>query len=302
MSNPRAHTEGNGDGTDEGAAPSPVGGVSARTGRRRTPWPLAVVAVLFVVVPFLTWYWTWFGRGLSDEEIERYLREGNPRRTQHALSQIAERFEKNETGSARWHDDVLALAGNPSPDVRMTAAWVMGLEHKSEEFRARLAGLLADPEPIVRRNAALALVRFGDPRCRPELLAMLRPFSVAAPAEGKALTALTAGSHVKRDSLLVRYAKAPEGVGEVRSPLAGRIETVLIKDGESWPAGAELFRIAPDPEQLEDALLGLAYLGGAEDLPEVERYARGVEGVPEGMKAKAARTAEAIRRRNNEGR
>ena len=91
-------------------------------GRRRTPWPLAVVAVLFVVVPFLTWYWTWFGRSLSDEEIEKYLSEGKPRHTQHALSQIAERIEKGGADAGRWNAKVVGLASNPSPDVRMTAA------------------------------------------------------------------------------------------------------------------------------------------------------------------------------------
>src|ERR1044072_6736830 len=125
-------------------------------GRRRTPRPLAVVAILFVVVPFLTWYWTWFGRSLSDEEIEKYLGEGKPRHAQHALSQIAERIEKGDADAARWNAKVTGLASNPSPDVRMTAAWVMGVEHKSEEFRESLARLLEDPEPVLRRNAALA--------------------------------------------------------------------------------------------------------------------------------------------------
>src|SRR5829696_10128318 len=91
-------------------------------GRRRTPWPLAVVAVLFVVVPFLTWYWTWFGRSLSDAELEKYLSEGKPRHAQHALSQIAERVERKEAGAGRWNGQVAALAASPSPDVRMTAA------------------------------------------------------------------------------------------------------------------------------------------------------------------------------------
>src|ERR1044072_6702419 len=85
-------------------------------GRRLTPWPLAVVAVLFVVVPFLTWYWTWFGRSLSDEEIEKYLVEGKPRHAQHALSQIAERIEKGDADAARWNAKVTGLASNPSPD------------------------------------------------------------------------------------------------------------------------------------------------------------------------------------------
>ena len=302
MSSRPPQTEGNGDRPANVAAPQREGGAARASGLRRTPWPLAVVAALFVVVPFLTWYWTWFGRTLSDEEIERYLREGKPRQAQHALSQVAERMERRDPGATRWNAQVAALAESPSPDLRMTAAWVMGIEHSSEEFHSALLRLLEDPEPIVRRNAALALVRFGDQRSRPELLAMLRPYSVAAPAEGTALTALTEGSHVKRDALLVRYKIKPDAVGEIRSPLPGRIEKAFVKDGESWRAGAELFRIAPDPEQVEDALLGLAYMGTAEDLPEVERYARVVEGMPEDLKVKAARTADAIRRRVSEGR
>jgi biotin carboxyl carrier protein len=238
---------------------------------------------------------------LSDEEIERYLREGNPRHTQHALSQVAEKIEKREAGAGRWNAQVAALAASPSPDVRMTAAWVMGLEHRSEEFRASLAQLVEDPEPIVRRNAALALVRFGDPRCRPELLAMLRPMTINAPTEGRAQTALTAGTPVKRESLLVRYDFKPNIVSEVRSPVPGRVEKAFVKEGDVWGVGDELFVIAPDAEQVGDALLGLAYFGTAEDLPEVERYARGVEWMPDDMKAKAARTAEAIRRRVSGG-
>ena len=292
MADTRQHTQTNGGSPAAPAAPA---------GRRKTPWPLAVVAVLFVVVPFLTWYWTWFGRSLSNEEIERYLRESNVRHTQHALSQVAEKIEKREADAGRWNAQVVGLASNPSPDVRMTAAWVMGLEHKSDEFHAALLKLLEDPEPIVRRNAALALVRFGDPRSRGELQAMLRPITIRSQTEGTAQTALTAGTPIKRESLLVRYNIKPNLVEEVRSPVPGMVEKAFIKEGDAWRGGAELFVISPDAEQVEDALLGLAYFGTAEDLPEVERYTRGVEGMPEDMKAKAARTAEAIRRRLSGG-
>ena len=270
------------------------GGVA---GRRRTPWPLAVVAVLFVVVPFLTWYWTWFGRSLSDEEIGKYLSEGKPRHAQHALSQIAERVERGEADAYRWNSQVAALAASPSPDVRMTAAWVMGVEHKSEEFHAALVKLVEDPEPIVRRNAALALVRFGDPRCRPELLAMLRPYAVRASEPGTALTALTAGSGVKRESLLLRF-KTPTGeTGEVRAPLPGTVERASVKDGDVFDAGAELFLLAPDQPQVSDALTGLFYLGRPEDLADVERYAQGVEGMPSYVRIEAAKTAEMLKHR-----
>ena len=294
MSDAPPNTEGNGGG--------PAGFDAPAARRRRTPWPLAVVAVLFVVVPFLTWYWTWFGRSLSDEEIEKYLGEGKPRHAQHALSQVAERIERGDAGAGRWNERVLGLASSPSPDVRMTAAWVMGVEHKSEAFRESLARLLEDPEPIVRRNAALALVRFGDGRSRPELLAMLRPYAVSAADWGTALTALTAGSRVKRDSLLLSFKNPTGEAGEVRSPLPGTVERASVKDGDRFEAGAELFVLAPDAEQASDALTGLLYFGGEGELPDVERYARGVEGMPQDVKTKAALTAEAIRRRLSQNR
>ncbi|HEX8338678.1 MAG TPA: hypothetical protein VF621_18305, partial [Pyrinomonadaceae bacterium] len=155
-------------------------------------------------------------------------------------------------------------------------------------------------EPVVRRNAALALVRFGDPRCRPELLRMLRPHAVVAPSEGTAQTALTSGSRVKRDSLLVKYTNGPDAAGEIRSPLPGVIERALVKEGDRWGAGAELFRIAPDPEQARDALIGLAYFGAAEDAAEVERFAAVSESNE--IKRQAALTAEAIKRRASQSR
>ncbi|HKG13309.1 MAG TPA: HEAT repeat domain-containing protein [Pyrinomonadaceae bacterium] len=290
MSDTHAQTGANGDGD------------AVKAERRRTPWPLVVVALLFVVVPSLTWYLTWFGRGLTDEELTRYLSDSNPRQAQHALSQLAGRIEKGDERTARWNAQVAALSQSQTPDLRMTAAWVMGLEHKSEDFRAALARLLEDPEPIVRRNAALALVRFGDPRCRAELLAMLRPYAVKSASGGTALTALTEGTHVKRGSLLLKFKNQSGALEEVRSPLPGELARALVKDGEGFASGGDLFVLAPDAEQARDALVGLYYVGGAEDLAEVERYAGGVEGAPEDLKAKAAQVAEAIKRRSQDGR
>lgn len=268
-------------------------------GRRRTPWSLVVVALLFVVVPFLTWYWTWFGRSLSDREIDEYMREDNPRHEQHALSQVAERIEKGDRGAGRWNQQIVALSANAVADVRMTAAWVMGLEHTSDEFHAALVPMLSDTEPIVRRNAALALVRFGDPRCREELLAMLRPYIVKAAGEGTALTALTVGTPVKRGSLLVKIRNTSGTVEEVRSPLPGTIAKANVKDDEQINAGSDLFVIAPDAEQVSDALVGLYYFGEGQDLADVESYAGGVEGMPDEVKTKAARVAETIKRRES---
>ncbi|HEX7176469.1 MAG TPA: HEAT repeat domain-containing protein, partial [Pyrinomonadaceae bacterium] len=235
-----------------------------------------------------------------DEQIEKYFNEGgNPRHVQHALSQIGEGLEAGKPGVGRWFPRVVEASGSQSADVRMTAAWVMGLEHRRDDFHEALLRLLADPEPIVRRNAALALVRFGDPSCRPELLAMLLPHTVTARTEGIALTALTAGTPVRRDTLLLRYKSKPNLDDEVRSPLPGKISQAMVKEGDNFRAGDVLFVIAPDGEHVRDALIGLQFFGEAEDLPEMERFAVGVEGMSEEVKKQAAATAEAVRRRSS---
>ena len=46
--------------------------VIPRPSRPSNIW-LIIVAALFIVVPFLTWYLTWFGRGLSDQELAKAL-------------------------------------------------------------------------------------------------------------------------------------------------------------------------------------------------------------------------------------
>ena len=49
-------------------------------------------------------------------------------------------------------------------------AWLMGADSASEDFYNALEKLLLDAEPIVRRNAALALVRFNDASGRQSFL------------------------------------------------------------------------------------------------------------------------------------
>jgi len=54
---------------------------------------MLVVALLLILMPFLTWRGTWFGRNLTTAEIGRYLSDtSHPRHIQHALSQISERM------------------------------------------------------------------------------------------------------------------------------------------------------------------------------------------------------------------
>jgi hypothetical protein len=67
----------------------------------RNRWLFFVTAWLIVLMPFLFWWNTWFGRHLSDKQIEEYLRDGkHPRHIQHALVQIGERMGHG-SGAAR---------------------------------------------------------------------------------------------------------------------------------------------------------------------------------------------------------
>jgi len=179
----------------------------------------------------------------------------------------------------------------------MAAAWVMGDDNREPEFQNTLARLLEDPEPAVRRMAALSLSRFRDERARHELRSMLRPFVFKSPTGGTLLTVLPAGSRLNRESLVARVRDLAGEVREVRAPLPGKIERVSVEAGADINAGDELLVLAPDAENVLQSLRALALVGRREDLSEVEVYVRGVEGMPAGVQKQAALTAEAIKGR-----
>jgi hypothetical protein len=271
----------------------------AALARRRSPWPLAVVAALFILLPFLSWYGTTFWRELDDDEIEKYLHdEQKPRHVQHALEQIDRRIVKGDEGVRRWYPQVIRVAGNPLPDLRMAAAWVMGDDNKSAEFHDALKQLIRDEEPAVRRMAALSLSRFNDASGRAELLAMLRPHGVKLRFAGTPVTILPVGSVVTREAMVARVRDEGGAVREIRAPVAGKIERATPIEGRSLAAGEELLVLAPDGKNVWEALRALYLVGAEEDVPEVERYARGeVAGMSDEIKKQAALTAEAIKSR-----
>jgi hypothetical protein len=268
--------------------------------RRRSPWPLALIAALFVFAAFLTWYFTWFGRELSDEQIATYLTEENkPRHVQHALSQIAEKINRGDQSVKRWYPQVVALAASPLTEIRMTVAWVLGHDNTSEEFHAALLGLLEDREPVVRRNAAVQLVRFNkDARGRAELRAILQPYVLNSPYEGVVDNVLPDKSIVTIGALVARLRPNNGSLQEIRAPLPGKISGVKATEGTSIKAGDELLTLAPDPDFVWEALRALYYVGEADDLASVERFAQGIEGMPERVKEQAARTVTAIQSRS----
>src|SRR3954470_20713015 len=91
--------------------------VISRPHRPSNVW-LIIVAALFIIVPFLTWYLTWFGRGLSDQELATYLNDqNNPRHIQHALLQVEAKIEKGEPAAKQFYPQVIAASKSSVAEV-----------------------------------------------------------------------------------------------------------------------------------------------------------------------------------------
>ncbi len=160
---------------------------------RPRPGIIALVPILLVLITFLFWYQTWFGRPLTDQEMTQYLTDTSvPHKTQHALAQLADRIARGDASARRWYPLVTRLSRGKEPQLRLMAAWVMGQDKHSEEFHQALRELLRDPDPMVRRNAALALARFGDSSAAPELRLMLRHYARGSSGEEQVWEALRA--------------------------------------------------------------------------------------------------------------
>lgn len=266
---------------------------------RKYPWAMLVVALLFVLTAFASWYGSWFGRTLSDEKLREYLvSTARPRDTQHALAQIADRMTKNDPWATQFYPAIIAAAENPTPEVRLTAAWAMGQDNTYQDFHPVLLALLEDSNPSVRHNAALALVRFGDSSGRAELARMLQPVTLRAETSG------TVEFLIKEEGLPVGIhapvARVKQDDGqtlEIRSAEAARIESLLVKDGSRVEAEIEILTLSPSTEQIWEALRGLYLIGQADDLDYVGRYTRPAPGVPDHVQKQAQATMEAIRAR-----
>lgn len=269
------------------------------TSERRRWFVLSALAVLAVIVPFTVWRQTWFGRPLSDDEIGRYLNSTDrARKVQHALSQVSERIVRGDRGAERWYPQVVSLAGHPLAPVRATAVWVMGQDNRSDAFHRALIERLRDSDVMVRRNAALSLVRFGDGSGKAEILAMLHPFTVRAPKAGNASIGLEAGREISQGALLARIGKESASPVEVRAPFSGRLGVVLIPNGTPVAEGEPLMVINPASEYVWEALRALYLVGQPEDLPDVERCTRLIAEMPESVRRQAEYTARAIRTRS----
>jgi hypothetical protein len=262
-----------------------------------------VTGWLIVLMPFLFWWNTWFGRQLSNQQLAEYLQdEKHPRHIQHALVQIGERMTRHDPSVVQWYPQVIRLATYPVEEVRNTDAWVMGQDNLSRDlsgtaFHKALLKMLADPSLTVRGNAALSLVRFGDASGRPQILELLQPATITAPQSGKVIDTSAVGTPIRQGGIVAKLQQGTQTT-EIRSSISGRLRTLSAQTGQTITAGAQIATIDPGTEQVWEALRALYLIGQPEDIAAVLPYERELPDIPDHVRKQAIETDRAIRGRN----
>jgi len=254
-----------------------------------------LTAWLIVLMPFLFWWNTWFGRPLSDAKLDEYLKdEKHPRHIQHALVQLGERMAKGDAATPQWYPEVVRLASHPVEEVRNTDAWVMGQATAGPGFHEALLKMLNDPSPTVRGNAALSLVRIGDASGRPQIVALLQPAKVISEHSGKVIDASRAGTVIHQGGLIAKLQEGDQTF-DVRSPFTGRLRSLGASVGQPVSQGQEVAVVDPGTEQVWEALRALYLVGQIDDLQAVLAYERELPEIPDHIRQQAKETERAIR-------
>jgi hypothetical protein len=256
-----------------------------------------VTAWFIAFMPFMFWWNTWFGRHLSDRQVAEYLEDDrHPRHIQHALVQIGERMSRHDTAVARWYPDLVRLASHHVEEVRNTDAWVLGQDPTGPGFHEALLKMLTDSSPLVRGNAALSLVRYGDATGRPQIVELLQKVKVVAPIAGRVVDADRPETAIRQGGLIAKL-QNDQQTSEVRSPISGRIRNLFVRTGQTVPAGAEVATIDPAIEQVWEALRALYVIGQPDDLVAIKPYERELSEVPDHIRQQALLTDKAIQER-----
>jgi biotin carboxyl carrier protein len=258
-----------------------------------------------LALPFLFWRSSWFGRPLSDTEINEYLHDdAKPRHIQHALVQIGERIARGRNRglkpaevAAAWYPDLVRLSSYKVEEIRNTDAWLMGQDPSRPEFHDALRAMLADPSTNVRSNAALSLVSFGDAAGHDQIVAMLQPTSVTAPAAGQIAQAAKAGDPIRTGTMLARIEDAAGNSTDVRSPITGTVKSIAVKAGQQIAQGVAVAVVDPGTEQAWEGLRALFFIGTADDLPLVKSFESRGSDLGDKVRQQAVETEKEILRR-----
>ena len=268
---------------------------------RKATLAVLLLACLFVFMPFLFWRASWFGAPMSPGEITAALSpSAEPRKTQHALAQLSAFIDRHDPSARQWYPGLIAQSHHSDPQIRLTAAWVMGRDNSAPEFHQALLPMLADPDPMVRSNAALSLVRFADASGRPQLLSMLQPSTLQAPAgaDGSLRQRLKEGDAVRPGTLVAR-ADSKHGTVEIRSPVPGVLAHWLEPTGAAIQPGQPLCVLSPDTQSAWEALRALYLVGQPEDAPVIESFLSTIRDAPPNLLEQAHLTLNAVRSRKS---
>ncbi|MGO8795132.1 MAG: HEAT repeat domain-containing protein [Candidatus Sulfotelmatobacter sp.] len=256
-----------------------------------------VTAWLICLMPFLFWWNTWFGRKLSDQQLTEYLHDSKkPRHIQQALVQIGERITHQNASAKQWYPDLVRLSVDPVEEVRNTDAWVMGQDTSGSGFHETLLKMLSDPSQMVRGNAALSLVRFGDATGRPQIVALLEPAQITARDAGRIVDSDRPGTAIHQGGLVAKLEYGSKQIAELRSPIPGRIRSVAGAGANVLP-GAEVAVVNPATEQVWEALRALYLIGQLDDLSVIRPYERDLPDISNDVRQQAIETEKAIRKR-----
>ena len=160
---------------------------------------------------------------------------------------------------------------------------------------------------MVRGNAALSLVRFGDASGREQIVALLQPEHVFAPSAGRIIDTAHMGTAIHQGGIVAKLqpamppaANSPGGesaTAEIRSPISGRIHSISAPTGETVAAGAEIATVDPGDEQVWEALRALYLIGRVEDLAAIRTYERESRDIPDRIRQQALLADQTIRSR-----
>ncbi len=183
-------------------------------------------------------------------------------------------FALGEIGRSSTNDQLLpvlttALAKDPSPSVRRSAAYALGcMEGRAVSALPQLEAALEDKSSVVRQSVAWSLARLGEPGI-PALKKALNDTNALVKRDGASSAAnCMANNRLDRDMVrplvpdLVQMCR--EDNSEVRrAALSVLIKAVTNKDGEHIPNIA--FALKDDDEEVRiNAALTLANIGGKE--------------------------------------
>jgi hypothetical protein len=259
-----------------------------------------LTAWLLVLMPFLFWWGTWFGRTLTNKEMGEYIHDNaHPRHIQHAIVQLGQRMSQHDASATQWYGDLVLLAVDPHEEVRSTDAWVMGQDTAGPGFHEALVKMLDDPLMVVRGNAALSLVRFGDNSGRAQIVSLLQPVVITTANAGRVTDTAGIGTSIHQGGLIAKVQDGQQ-TQELRSPITGRVRMLSAVTGASVSAGSPIATVDPGEEQVWEALRALYLIGQPEDLPAIRPYERELPEVPERLRQQALDTERAIRKRSNQ--